>query len=223
MNNHARYRGIAATSARDVAGDSAIAASASPVAGMTLHYQRPIDLVWHIRCGGIHIAHQPYMVVDADSVPLQAVSDGPIGRIAGLGIAALGARAVDIYPRFIHIAHGPAKGRVDAPRAGRSGPVDVGGAAPVEGIIGPARLVDDGSDVETWLLCYNRTMRAKGLETHVVRLWSRERPRLECIVLAPIIGMIPVVVTEKLLGQVASQRTQPDSLITDTLTERYVK
>jgi hypothetical protein len=35
--------------------------------------------------------------------------------------------------------------------------------------------------------------------------------------------MIPVVVTEKLLGQVASQRTQPDSLITDKLTERYVK
>lgn len=43
------------------------------------------------------ITDEPDIVVDANDVALGAVAVGSVGRVAGFGFAALGARAVDIH------------------------------------------------------------------------------------------------------------------------------
>ena len=103
-----------------------------------------------LRCrgAGYCIPHAAGVVVDAHHVALRAVAGGVIRRAAGLGIAALRARAVHVQQldaagagRGFHIALRLPKSYVD--RKTVRWAVQMGGAGPVVGIVELARAVHD--------------------------------------------------------------------------------
>ncbi len=93
------------------------------------------------------------MVVYADDVALRAVAGGVVGGIAAFRIAALGAGAVDVEELeragaggHFHISESFTEG--DIYSVAVVGAILVGGGGPIEGVVGRAAFVDDGSRSE---------------------------------------------------------------------------
>ena len=72
------------------------------------------------------------MVLDADGIPLRAVTMRIFGGTADFGIAALRPGTVDIHPG-VPVAQGFSESHIGG-EGSATGVVGVGGAAPIEGI-----------------------------------------------------------------------------------------
>ena len=94
------------------------------------------------------ISHQADIVIYSDGISLRAMASGIIAGVTRFGVATLRSGAVNINPCAIHIAHRPPKGDIRSVVAGRSSPIEVGGAAPVPGIVGLVCFIGDGGGAE---------------------------------------------------------------------------
>ena len=108
------------------------------------------------RChlGGLRIAHQADVVVDAGGVALGTLGEvvavrlvGQAAEVAALPVTALGSGAVDVQPGAIHVARGPSEADVDT-RGTSAVEAGVGGAGPEPRVIKRTVFVGDLGDVE---------------------------------------------------------------------------